>query len=443
MIERAAGKVRGFVDVGSLEVRLRAARVSSVVEHLQLPSEVLQRNLLIDNLSNSGIVVEGLRAQQEAQHFHLLQHSLDVTELPVTARLIALVTKRLDLDLPVEMFVTPGAEFSAATFPIANGGRNSRGVSAVVVVTSHFFEELDDAQQAAVLGHELGHILFGHNDIPTGALLDIDDVDLQRLAPLVASYSTTCEVSCDLVSMLASKGWKPPASALIKAQSGFGTSFLDRNGGLESLLELTDTQFDRIVQSPLEAGLGTHPLFPARLRMLREASSSPLFKSKANSLSTSELLDARSALSDCFVETVGAVCRFPGIQESDPRHEEILVRLAFGIAVADGVIDDAEWKLLSQIAGPAAIGEIADRFKSTPALLKEINRLASRAKLEPNEAARLLRSALSVSLSAGRIAAPALDFALAFARGYGFDSDQVLYLAEQAARMVAVSAYHS
>jgi hypothetical protein len=82
----------------------------------------------------------------------------------------------LGVEGPLELFVYPSPTFNAAAV------RPEKG-RLLLMVSSALLEGLEPDELQFIAGHEVGHYLFDHHAIPTGALLDGEE----RLAPPLAS----------------------------------------------------------------------------------------------------------------------------------------------------------------------------------------------------------------------------------------------------------------
>jgi Zn-dependent protease with chaperone function len=127
-----------------------------------------------------------------------------------------------------------------------------------VVLTSGLVEKLTPAEIQAVIGHELGHVLFGHV-----RLVNMMGGMGGPLRLLFNRWSRSCEYSADAIALKASQGQPAPViSALLKLTSGLANLPVD----LQSFLE-QDGQ-DSSKAAGWAETLNTHPFVDKRIRRL-------------------------------------------------------------------------------------------------------------------------------------------------------------------------------
>ncbi|RPJ69873.1 MAG: M48 family peptidase, partial [Acidobacteria bacterium] len=196
----------------------------------------------------------------------LIKHGIRLSERisPRIYRLFREVCARLAFDAEAEVFCLPAAEVNAfATVDI----RETRAYS-LIGVTSSALERLDDGELRFILGHELGHILFGNNRLDGLLSHNPENADVTVLPPLGESlflrWRKKAEISADRAGLLAAADFRASATALLKAT--FGLSEKNLNLDIEALVN----QVDEIKGHPelMEEAFASHPLVPIRLKAL-------------------------------------------------------------------------------------------------------------------------------------------------------------------------------
>ena len=278
------------------------------------------------------------RQEQRALDAH---RALYVHVTPRTAprlyRVAAETLERLGLPTRVELLVDPSETINAGSFPLPRDGEVP-----ILSLTSGAVRRLDDAQLRCVLGHEVGHLAYGHTQLrrwirlvyretPTPELLDGRLRVLARLQELSCDRTGALAVDMDLevaatTELLVATGLGPEHVELDLAAYAGEVARIEAFDVPEHLFELS------------------HPLLPIRLRALQ------LFAEGADEDRVLELV----RLMDFEAHTPAA------------RHQRDLL-LAGGLLAAhadgDEDLDDAERERLVELVLPFSDdpeGELAE-----------------------------------------------------------------------------------
>jgi len=249
--------------------------------------------------------------------------------------------RRLEVSAEVEVFCLPSAEVNAfATLDFRASGHSLLGITAGAL------EKLDDGELQSVLGHELGHFLFGHNRLMALVSTDHANPSCTVLPPLGESlflrWRKKSEISADRAALLACGNFFESAKGLLKAT--FGLSDRNLNLDVEALLG----QLEEIQGRPelMEENFASHPLLPVRLKALHMFSQSK--KAAAVGFQTSDPLIGDDELENAIDQLLLLTRRYP--------HKPVYQAIARAIALAgalllsaDGDISNEEVKILIQI----------------------------------------------------------------------------------------------
>jgi Zn-dependent protease with chaperone function len=150
----------------------------------------------------------------------------------------------------VELFVTQNPTMNAFTYGYSEPYN--------ILLTSGLVERLNEPEIQAIIGHELGHIYFGHVRL-TNLMTGLGNV----IGLLFYRWRRDCEYSADAVALLASGGeLEPVISSFLKLSSGLANVTVD----LKSFLEQVDGSAS---SEAAFAELGsTHPFINNRIRNL-------------------------------------------------------------------------------------------------------------------------------------------------------------------------------
>ena len=151
----------------------------------------------------------------------------------------------------VKLFVTQNPAMNAYTFGYEEPYS--------IVLTSALVEKLNDGELQAVIGHELGHILFEHARLIS---LMSGMAGLNRL--IFYQWSRSCEYSADSVALLAAgSSLETVSSSLLKLSSGLTNINID----MQAFLDQIDQESEKTA-SFAELG-STHPFIIHRIRRLK------------------------------------------------------------------------------------------------------------------------------------------------------------------------------
>ena len=307
------------VDVGELE---SAYRVKDYLDTFE------ENRRQIDQGVRERLIKDGIRLSERLS--------------PRIYRVFGEVCQALDLTAQAEVFCLPSAEVNA--FAILDVRQS--GTYSLIGVTAAALERLEDLELRSILGHELGHILFGNNRLDALISTDKNNPGVTVLPALGESlflrWRKKAEISSDRVGLLASRDFRAAAVSLLKAT--FGLSERNLNLDIEALVG----QVDEIKGHPelMEEAFASHPLLPIRLKALELFSRSD--KARRNGLPVAGALLADNELEDAVDALVRLTRRYP----YKPVHQAIMKVVSLGGALllsADGDIADEEVKLLVQI----------------------------------------------------------------------------------------------
>jgi len=192
--------------------------------------------------------------------------------------------EKLAMDIPLELYVYSSPTFNAACFKPEEG-------RLFVMFSSSLLEGFTESELKFVMGHEFGHHVYRHHDIPIGYLLKGRSKPGPKLALDLFAWSRNAEISADRAGAWCAQDFNGVASALFKLSSGLTGNFIKFN--LEEFL----SQIDEMQAVDEEPGQGasqsdwfsTHPFSPLRVRALQLFHDSELMKDPGVSLDETDL----------------------------------------------------------------------------------------------------------------------------------------------------------
>ncbi|MBX2811957.1 MAG: M48 family metalloprotease [Myxococcales bacterium] len=323
----------------------------------------------------------------------LLATALRVTEAmaPGLHRETARCCERLGVDIPVEVYVYPSATFNAACVK-PEAGR------LFLMFSSSLLEAFEGDELAFVVGHELGHHLYGHHDIPIGLILQ---GQVRPPAPLVLrlfAWSRYAEISADRAGALCTTDTKlrSVAKALFRLASGLRRDDLvelDLQALAEQVQDM-ETEGEMAVGTNQADWFSTHPFSPLRVMAL-ECFQRSVFVTQGG---------AEKVALDTEVQSLMALME-PSYLEDKSEVAETMRRLLFAATVAiihaGGVITDAEIAEFERLFGAGSWSSSID----ADAVVGTIDsRVADAIKLVPHaKRMQVMRDLCLVAQADGRI----------------------------------------
>lgn len=278
-------------------------------------------------------------------------------------------SERLGLDIPLELYVFPSASYNAACVK-PEAGR------LFVMFSSSILESFSAQEISFVMGHELGHHLYGHHDVPIGYIMRGDTRPSPRLALTLTSWSRHAEISADRAGAYCADDLESVAHALFKLASGLSGRYAKFSIS-DFLAQVDEMQLEDGQPgqgAPTEDWFLTHPFSPLRVKALKLFNGSELMSSDGG-LSIHEL--------DLGVEALMSLMEPPYI-EGKTDTAEAMRRLLFAGAIAVGDasngISEKEKKIFEEFFGRNSLSDKLDIAKlkaELPDRIKLVNALAS------------------------------------------------------------------
>jgi hypothetical protein len=302
---------------------------------------------------------------------------------------------KLGIDIPIELYVYGSAEFNAACVKPESG-------RLFVLLSSSLLEAFHGAELRFVVGHELGHHLFGHHDIPVGHILEGEERPAPELALKLFSWSRYAEISADRAGAACAEDPDGVANALFRLASGLRTDLVHVRID-ELATQVDDMQLELADPSnrpEMTDWFATHPFSPMRVKALKHFADSELSRPGGKPV---DFLEAQVQALMSLME--------PSYLDEKSEIAETMRRLLFAgaIAVADASngISKAEIAVFEKFFGE---GSFSDRL-DVAALRRELeNRAAdARQKVPPTRRIQVLRDLCLVVRADGLVDAAGVE----------------------------------
>lgn len=237
----------------------------------------------------------------------------------------------LEITEPVEIYVSPNPTFNAFSY----GGENDL---VIVGLTSSLLEAFEPEELRFVIGHELGHYVFSHQDVPVAALVRGRSGIPPRKALQLFQWQRYAEISSDRAGLVCSGDLKATARAFFKMASGLRgekvtfdiDAYMDQIGDIREEAAKA-RQGDEQVRADWFA---SHPFSPLRIRAAQLCAESELFREGGTS--TEDL--------ESSVQELMAIMEPSYLLDASPAGEAMRrLLLAGGILVAaaiDGISEE-------------------------------------------------------------------------------------------------------
>ena len=271
---------------------------------------------------------------------HLLATSVRLSKnmAPDVHRMADECIETLGMKIPLELYVFPSPQFNAMCFKPEEG-------RLFVMFSSSLLQGFKEDELKFVVGHELGHHVYKHHDIPIGYLLKGKRPASPRLALELFAWSRYAEISADRAGAHCTQNLDAVARAMFKLASGLTTDFVKFN--LKEFLNQVDEMqlFDSEPgnNTPKQDWFSTHPFSPMRVKALELFDKSEM----ANGKTTKDELEVAvqglmSLMEPSYLE---------GKTNTAIHMRRLLFTASICVAAANGKISDEEIKVFDEFFG--------------------------------------------------------------------------------------------
>ena len=172
--------------------------------------------------------------------------------------------EKLAMKIPHELYVYSSPQFNAACF-------KPEGGKLFVMFSSSLLEKFNGSELKFVIGHEFGHHVYNHHEIPIGYLLRGKQRPDPRLALDLFAWSRNAEVSADRAGAFCAGDMNGIARSLFKLASGLGDKIIrfDLDEFLKQVDEMQVEDAEPGQGAPKEDWFSTHPFSPLRVKALQ------------------------------------------------------------------------------------------------------------------------------------------------------------------------------
>ena len=298
--------------------------------------------------------------------------------------------EKLGVELPLELYVYSSPQFNAACFKPEDD-------RLFVMFSSSLLEAFDSKELRFVMGHELGHHVYRHHDIPIGYLLRGQRPD-PKLALELFAWSRYAEISADRAGAYCAQDIDAVARSLFKLASGLSSKVIKFS--LEDFVAQVDEMQIEDAEpgqsAPQEDWFSTHPFSTLRVKALELFDRSKM--SGQGEMPDDEL--------EVGVQSLMSLME-PSYLEGKTDVGETMRRLLFAgaISVADAShsISKKEVTVFEQFFGKHSFSEKLNIEKLKEQLPKRINETREHA--SHTQCMQVLRDLCVIALADGKVSA--------------------------------------
>lgn len=313
---------------------------------LQTPSDIrLRAEILADPDIRRAVSEIDKQSKQADTRRHLLANAVRLTPAlaPKVHAIVEDCRARLEYAESIELYVYADARLNAAA------ARPEHGRS-FVLFSSGLLEALDDDELAFVLGHELGHHIFEHHELPIGALMRGPGLVRPAQALQLFAWSRYAEISADRAGLYCCGKLEAVGSTLFKLASGLKRSLT------ENVIDAMLAQYDDIEaagaataeDAPRVDWITTHPFSPLRIKAAKYFAESSVMDASGRSIDELEVEVAR----------VMSVMEPGYLRESSDGAKAMrrfLLAAGMVLAGADGSVDEVENAAIDELLGAGTV----------------------------------------------------------------------------------------
>ena len=265
---------------------------------------------------------------------------------PGVHKIIDRCREALAVAIPLEVYVYSSPQFNAACVKPEQG-------RLFILLSSSLLEGFRGRELDFVIGHELGHYVFGHHDIPIGVIAKGKERPRPELLLQLFSWSRYAEISADRAGAHCAQDPDAVATALFRLSSGLRTDLvtvrLDEFAAqIDDMME--DSSGDPAARAKSSDWFSTHPFSPLRVQALQRYAESVLVKEGGESVAE---LEAHIATLMALME--------PSYLDEKTDTAELMRRTLFAgaiaVANADGAISEAEVEVIRDLFGHHAFSD--------------------------------------------------------------------------------------
>jgi len=296
------------------------------------------------------------------ERFNTIRRSLYSNYVLVTEDLFPDISKSIDntkekipLNTNFEVFIQPSA--TPQSLSITLGSENNLAV----VLTSSLIDLLNNIELQFVLGHEIGHHIFGHYKYPQPEDSESEHDYLQSL------YLSRCaEISADRLGFLACPSLDDAILGIIKIASGLSKKHIR----VDFSSYINQLKHNKNIKSYKDQVFNTHPIFPLRARALIWFSMSERFYKLSQKNESAPI--RHDQLENMVQKDLHDVSDKLFLDKENDLINNALLWGSLKLAIADNVIAKKDQKYIKEHLPPILVDKAIKFLKGSPSKANKI-----------------------------------------------------------------------
>lgn len=362
---------------------------------LRCASDLSMYNQLLEDLTVKRVNeqlerMEESNSERSSTRRHLLATSVRMSETmaPDLHTIAKECSDRLELGIDLELYVFASPVYNAMCFKPEDG-------RLFVMFASSLLEAFDEAELKFVMGHELGHHVYRHHEVPIGYILRGKQRPDPRLALDLFTWSRYAEISADRAGAHCAQNLDAVSRALFKLASGLTGKNIQFN--LDDFLSQVDAMQVEDAQpgqgAPKEDWFATHPFSPLRVKALQQFYSSELAGGVVKKADLeAAVMGVMSLMEPSYLD---------GRTDTAENMRRLLFAAALVVANADGKVGEEEIEVFEKFFGSRAYTDDLDLEKLEADLDDRIQAVKEQASVP--QAMQVVRDLCLVARAGGHI----------------------------------------
>ncbi len=371
--------------------------------------------------------------------FEFLKYAVEIKDHYLSDAILSRISENLELkDIDFRLYLYQSATFNVSCFPRKMKDGKTR---LQIFVSQHFFNNLREDEQVAIIGHEIAHFLFNHFDVQaTKELMNssFDYGDIGNLKSNLIYHAKMSEITADVIGLVSNDfNYKAYSTALIKYATGLNDS-TNSIFSITPLIDLVLKQYEGYSKDPFfNNAHTTYPLMPVRVKIINTIAKSNLVLHFGKEVSDKNYIKYKGEYNDLVNGIIKKM--YPEIFPEDPAISDVLIPMSAAVMLADGKIDEKEVALIKNMIDKAhknfqelsmlfIKGNVGDFRQTKNELIKKAIKIAKQESFNKCLIVPIIRRLILVAASDEVIEISELRAIYQFAKEFGISKKDIIFI---------------